>query len=986
MPHDQELRRLAARIAGLERQQTQLSRTSQLAHSSIENGAVEVYDDGGSLRAIIGQQPDGTTAATIVNGPPPPRPTQPTVTPVLGGIEVAWHGTFTDAQATPLDFSRVEIHAAPLDNFAPAPGTLRATIESPVGSTLTVATEVPLFVRLVARSTSGTASQPSATSGPAGPAKVVAQAILDGIVDETALAAEAVSRAKLQIGAVDHSRLALGAGNLMPDPGFEGTFTERLITGNARWTLAEGNGSARCLRADASADEPATRSLRVTELPANPGDRFYLAFDSRVTPEWNGEAVRLLLQWTDADGTTLGYGIAAQDDPGQEWTRTWQQVQAPENTATATIWLETYQASAGHADIDNCEIRTVIGAGMVLAASIGANELAAEAVVAGKIAADTITGREVKARSLIGDNIAVNTLTGGHIRAGTLDANHLRIGTTGNLVADASYETGLMAGSLTSNYAEIVDDGNNSAKALRITAAPELYRYVQHWPSYVQAGERYWIGCDYRCSEDFSASIALFLGFYDANNIRIGSQGLHRTDATTSWKRMTEIVDIPEGTVSVRLRVGADGRNRPEATGYVYFDNLECRALLTTPGAGERAELSPQGLRLFDADGDEAVSLVTGAPNYLTLTNNGTAVATIDQHGNGGFQDLSVAGDLIVSGDNLTELLEQAPRGTIACAFPTRTVLATGSDMGYYELPFTAETGRMYRIFFSATANPAGGTGGEIRLDLRDGGASAPTIDSPVIQNAIYPITSTRYYRVTVERIVSGTTLGAGLHRMLLTFWNRGGPSNQTVELLGSSWRPCVFAIEDVGPAIKSTGGYNTGGGTTTDPTPPPPSPPPVQRYTKTYASAWSGSYANRSGYNSYYGNKMMQGYYSSNNGMQASLVGFSSTMASDLNGATIEKAEIYLYFDHWYYNDGGTAVIKTHTHTSRPGSFTSDSASRSVAWKKNEGKWVNITSLFTTTKRGIALDPNNSNKTYYGRARGHGQTNPPKLRITYTK
>ena len=80
-------------------------------------------------------------------------------------------------------------------------------------------------------------------------------------------------------------------------------------------------------------------------------------------------------------------------------------------------------------------------------------------------------------------------------------------------------------------------------------------------------------------------------------------------------------------------------------------------------------------------------------------------------------------------------------------------------------------------------------------------------------------------------------------------------------------------------------------------------------------------------------------------------------------------------------------AVIKAHKHTSRPSTFSSDSESQTVSWARNEGKWVDITAVFDSTSwRGIALDPNSTSSTTYGRARGFGQTNAPKLRVTYTR
>lgn len=91
----------AARLAQVERQLARTSRTAQLAYSSIEGGAINVHDDDGGVRGVIGQQPDGTTGVVIVNGPPPPTPTAPVVEPALAGLKVTWDGEFTDAQVGP---------------------------------------------------------------------------------------------------------------------------------------------------------------------------------------------------------------------------------------------------------------------------------------------------------------------------------------------------------------------------------------------------------------------------------------------------------------------------------------------------------------------------------------------------------------------------------------------------------------------------------------------------------------------------------------------------------------------------------------------------------------------------------------------------------------------------------------------------------------------------------------------------------------------
>ncbi|MDX3165814.1 hypothetical protein PV516_18690 [Streptomyces scabiei] len=973
---------IGARLARIERHIAGLQRASRLSHASLEDTALQVYDGDGSLRAVIGQQSDGSSGVVVVNGPPPPQPSAPSASSTLGGVSVTWDGTFTDALSVPLDFARTEVHAAATADFTPGPGTLRATLESPQGGTVLVPAGQAVYVRLLARTTSGTASTPSAQRGPVGPAAVVAQDVLDGIVNETKLADEAVSRIKLQIGAVGYNQLAIGTGNLMPDPSFEGAFTEQLITQYTLWRLVEGNNSPRALRVDGTSATPASPSLPVTELPVSPGDRFFLAFDYRVSADWAGNSVRFYLRWQDAAGAVLGYGTAiATPTPGAAWARASTQVQAPAGTVAATVWLQNFQGTAGTADFDNAQIGTVVAAGMVLAESIGTLELAAGAVTADKVTAKTLTAREVKALSLTGDEIATNTLVARHIAAGAVNATHLAIGVNGNLVADPSYETGYIASFLTSvTYAAVVDGGNNSPKCLRLIPAASQYMWLQHPIAPVLPGEKYWLAADYKATADLTGGrVQMYMGFYDEAGTRLSSDGVSITAPVVdgTWQRLTKIVTIPAGASRANIRVGYDATSSATVAGTLFFDNLEIRPLLSTPGTGARAEVSPQGLRLYDEDGEEAVSLVTGNPNYLTLRTNGTSVATIDQAGNAGFADLAVAGDLTVGGDPVSTLLDALPRGLVAVNFQTATRTSTATEMGFVELPVDIDTSRMYRFVFEARANPSV-LGGELQLRLRDGGTAAPTITSKQIHVAVHHMPLANSMMGRLETVKSGATLGAGLHRFLLTFVNALGPSGQTCTLYGGSGAVGHFYVEDVGPALPATGGYNAGGGTEAQ---------APKTYTKTYAASWSGSYASRSAYNSYYGSQCLQGYYSSTNGMQAALIGFPAALATDLAGATITKAQVYLYFSHWYNNSGGKAVIRAHKHASRPSTFSSDSEAQTISWAKNVGKWVDITAVFDSTSwRGIALDPNNLDKAYYGRAMGVGETYPPKLKVTYVK
>ncbi|MGW0952849.1 hypothetical protein [Streptomyces sp. NPDC002545] len=200
---------LAGRIAALERLVRDMARSSRLANSSIENGSLSVYDELGLLRGSWGLLGDGTFGMAAVNGPPPPVPSTPTIASVLGGVAVTWDGSFADGSEAPADFAYVEVHFSATADFAG--DKLFAAFYSGVGGTMTVPAGGPVWVRLVCVSTSGVESEPSQVAGPAGPLPVVAQEVLDGMINELSLADGAVTRAKLEAGAVDGTVIADGA-------------------------------------------------------------------------------------------------------------------------------------------------------------------------------------------------------------------------------------------------------------------------------------------------------------------------------------------------------------------------------------------------------------------------------------------------------------------------------------------------------------------------------------------------------------------------------------------------------------------------------------------------------------------------------------------------------------------------------------------------------------------------------------------------------
>ncbi|WP_228981290.1 hypothetical protein [Streptomyces sp. DH12] len=198
-----ELAQLKKRLEAVERQ-------SRLGSASVDDTTLEIRDATGSLRGLIGQQADGTTAVNVVNGPTPPAPSTPSVTPALGGLAVTWDGTFTGGAPAPLDWSRVEVHAAPDTGFTPTPDTLQATIESPQGGIVYLPATEPLHVLLLSRNTSGAASSTTTTVGPY-EARPLADDIGPGGITETHIADGAVTTPKVFANAITTPLLAAGS-------------------------------------------------------------------------------------------------------------------------------------------------------------------------------------------------------------------------------------------------------------------------------------------------------------------------------------------------------------------------------------------------------------------------------------------------------------------------------------------------------------------------------------------------------------------------------------------------------------------------------------------------------------------------------------------------------------------------------------------------------------------------------------------------------
>ena len=112
--HDPNVARVAEQLTAHEQQIRALkNRKPGLAYSSIENGAIDEYDESGQLVSRTGRQHDGTHGHVVLAGPRPMVPSRPQANALAGLVEVRWNGKFEGDQPSPLDFKHVAGYVVP---------------------------------------------------------------------------------------------------------------------------------------------------------------------------------------------------------------------------------------------------------------------------------------------------------------------------------------------------------------------------------------------------------------------------------------------------------------------------------------------------------------------------------------------------------------------------------------------------------------------------------------------------------------------------------------------------------------------------------------------------------------------------------------------------------------------------------------------------------------------------------------------------------
>lgn len=179
-----------------------------------------------------------------------------------------------------------------------------------------------------------------------------------------------------------------------------------------------------------------------------------------------------------------------------------------------------------------------------------------------------------------------------------------------------------------------------------------------------------------------------------------------------------------------------------------------------------------------------------------------------------------------------------------------------------------------------------------------------------------------------------------------------------------------------------------------------------TRTWTSTFGARWSESYDGNNNIKprEYTLGRLYQGRYGHHNtiddiyydpiywGAQRSLIGFDAKdIQRRLAGTSIEKVELYLKNEHFWYAKGGKASIVSHNFTTKPSKFNYVESVTETSFRKGQGKWISLPlyighELRNGTITGLGLYKNSNDLNYYGYFTGANLNHEPVLRVTYRR
>jgi hypothetical protein len=438
------------------------------------------------------------------------------------------------------------------------------------------------------------------------------------------------------------------------------------------------------------------------------------------------------------------------------------------------------------------------------------------------------------------------------------------------------------------------------------------------------------------------------------------------------------------------------------ATGTVTAALLEALMVLaTTIIAGDPdndyAAMRPDGFHVY-ANGLEVIRMGTTTNDYFAVVNAaGTLVANIDDTGRASFAGLTVTADPVFQGVSLSAKLAGyvgASPGRFSGFPPAQGGGSYGpiiNRVGIAEVNGYLTAGRDYQITWIGTAMCDSDDSVETRVYLQYTGpsssgsntAAAPNVStSAEIDHWLHSFhAQTRWETIQGFGRFSCTTTGR--HRFLLAS-ERGALGRNGTSTAAIHWRPehrVSLVITDIGPTSAQTGQFTQASGAFSGGSAPSPPPTPTQQFyieiNRSSQFTYGGSGTQRGDTTD-----VVQGWDPS--GYNGDGYGFFAFNNIPSITGTVDRVDVWMYFYHWYYNSGGTALInilKSGSATS-PSTFAALKLRGNYAignWPKPGGVWVTLPSdwwpFFANAAGankviGVSLGQGGgTNELYYGRA-----------------
>ena len=410
---------------------------------------------------------------------------------------------------------------------------------------------------------------------------------------------------------------------------------------------------------------------------------------------------------------------------------------------------------------------------------------------------------------------------------------------------------------------------------------------------------------------------------------------------------------------------------------------------------GVATELSDEAVRFYTVgpEGRYVATKLGSGDDRLAVGNaEGQIVAGISADGGVVAQSGVIAGDLSVGGvpllgrlwDNSPGMpvgwLERFAAGDVATASfgEEGGPYATGTEMGYVKVGFTARAGRSYRMAFTAQAFP-GTTDSAVRSRLRyTVGGVEPTVTSTLLSEDTSGTAYTGGARMTCSTAARLTVPVDTTVIVMYTFEGLGGATPRVVS--------GVFEVQDLGPQGTYSGGTYTTGRESTP-------PKTVREYVSTWtATGWavydeSEQPAASAMQPRQYGDPDGRRDYAAIafDGGATSGAHVGDTITTAKTGATLTKAEIFLANTSWGGGNDGVIDLGKGSAATLPLTLAPTPTVQPRV-PTGAGVWIEVpVSWFSGANRVVTLG-NVAGGTTGGWFMGHEDEFPPQARLTYTR